>query len=171
MRKMTVLKRKNRKEALHRIRLDWYQYVKNCKHENSFSWKYRMTYYDLFCKLVQILEPLLQRDPERCSRGDCIIPQLIVAIGIRFLASEPYTVLNDIANISTPSVYRLKNQFIFAVLNTEELKSTLPSSAEEWKSVRQGFENISSHGLFNSCIGVIDGFFLSNATATGKGYK
>jgi hypothetical protein len=149
------------KEALHRIRLDWYQHVKKCQHEKSFSWKYRMTH-DSFCKLVKLLEPLLHRDPERCSRGDYIIPQLVVAIGIRFLAGEPYTALNDIANISTPSVYRLKNRFIFAVLNTEELKIKLPSSAEEWESVRQGFENISSHGLFKSCVGAIDVFFVQH---------
>jgi hypothetical protein len=145
-------------DALQRIRLDWIQHVRKCLHEKSFSRKYRMSH-RAFCKLVNILQPFLERDPSKCSRGQYIMPHIVVAIGVRYLAGEPYTALNDIANISTSSVYRLKNRFIWALSQPDELKIKLPSSADEWEKVRQGFENISSEKLFRGCVGAIDGFF------------
>jgi hypothetical protein len=146
------------KKRMLRIRLDWVNHVKKCLHENSFSRKYRMSH-GSFCRLVTMLEKYLARDPLKASRGMYISPEIIVAIGIRFLAGEPYTALNDIANISTTSVYRLKNRFIRAVLEAEELKIKMPQTAEEWETVRIGFENISSHKLFRGCVSAIDGYF------------
>jgi len=110
-----------RKEALSRIRLDWIAHVEKCLHENSFHQKYRMSH-QAFCKLVRILRPKLERDHLKASRGLYINPHIVVAIGVRYLAGEPYTALNDIANISTTSVYRLKNRFISALLSEDQLK-------------------------------------------------
>ena len=94
--------------SLQRVRLDWFDHVtRKCLHEKSFSRKYRMSH-NAFCRLVQILKPHLERDATKATRGHFIIPQIVIAIGIRFLAGEPYTALNDIANISTTSVYHLK---------------------------------------------------------------
>lgn len=84
---------------------------------------------------------------------------MLLLLLVCYLAGEPYTALNDIANISNTSVYRLKNRFIRALLQTDTLKIKLPDNAEEWEKVRQGFENISSEKLFCGCIGAIDGFF------------
>jgi hypothetical protein len=86
------------KESLLCTRLDWVNHVKKCLHENSFSRKYRMSH-GSFCRLVILLEKYLARDPLKASRGLYISSKIIVAIGIRFLAGEPYTALNDIANI------------------------------------------------------------------------
>jgi hypothetical protein len=44
-------------------------------------------------------------------------------------------------------------------LEAEELKIKMPQTAEEWETVRMGFENISSHKLFRGCVGAIDGHF------------
>jgi hypothetical protein len=147
-----------RKDVLARIRLDWISHVEKCLHENSFHKKYRMSH-KAFCKLVRILRPKLERDHLKASRGLYINPHIVVAIGVRYLAGEPYTALNDIANISTASVYRLKNRFISALLSEDDLKIKLPEDAEEWERVRQGFENISSFGLFKNTVGAMDGFF------------
>lgn len=148
-----------RKEALSCIRLDWIAHVEKCLHENSFHQKYRMSH-QAFCKLVRILRPKLERDHLKARRrGLYINPHIVVAIGVRYLPSEPYTALNDIANISTTSVYRLKNRFISALLSEDQLKIKLPEDAEDWESVRQGFENISSFGFFKNTVGAIDGFF------------
>jgi hypothetical protein len=145
-------------ETLNRVRLDWVQHVRKCMHEKSFSRKYRMSH-KAFCKLVQILDPCLHRNSRNATRGQFIIPQIVVAIGIRYLAGEPYTALNDIANISTTSVYRLRNRFIAALLKVDAMKIKIPDSAEEWEAVRRGFENISCDKLFRGCVGAIDGFF------------
>jgi hypothetical protein len=132
-----------RKGALSPLRLNWIAHVEKCLHENSFHQKYRMSH-QAFCKLVRILRPKLERDHLKASRGLYINPHIVVAIGIRYLAGEPYTALNDIANISTTSVYRLKNRFISALLSEDQLKIKLPEDAVEWERVRQGFENVSS---------------------------
>jgi hypothetical protein len=147
-----------RKEALSRICLDWISHIQKCLHENSFHQKYRMSH-QAFCKLVSILRPKLERDHLKASRGLYINPHVVVAIGIRYLVGEPYTALNDIANISTTSVYRLRNQFISALLSEDQLKIKLPEDAEEWERVRQGFENVSSFRLFKNTVGAMDGFF------------
>jgi predicted membrane channel-forming protein YqfA (hemolysin III family) len=111
--------------------------------------------------LVTTLEKYLNRDPLKASRGMYISPEIVVVVGLHFFAGEPYTALNDIANISTTSVYRLKNRFIQAVLEAEELKIKFPQTAEEWEEIRVRFENISSsHKLFHGCVvGAIDGYF------------
>lgn len=115
--------------------------------------------HESFCRLATILEKYLNRDPLKATRGLYINPEIVVAVGLRFLAGEPYTALNDIANISTTSVYRLKNRFIRAVLEANELKIKIPQTAEEWEQIRVGFENISSNKLFRGCVGAVDGYF------------
>ena len=144
--------------TLHRVRLDWVNHVRKCLHEKSFSRKYHMSHMS-FCKLVNILKPFLERNEGKASRGGYVITCIVIAIGIRYLAGESCTALNDIANISTTSVYCLKNRFIWALSQVEELKIKLPTNAEEWDLARQGLENISSEKLFCGCVGAIDGFF------------
>lgn len=81
----------------------------------------------------------------------------MVAIGVRYLAGEPYIALNDIANISTTLVYRFKNRFLSTLfLSEDQLKIKLPGDAEEWERVRQGFENISSYGIFKNSVRAMD---------------
>jgi hypothetical protein len=145
-------------QILHRTRLDWCSHMQKCLHEKSFSRKYRMSH-KAFNKLVHILRPFIERDAAKANHGSYIIPQIVVAIGIRYLAGDSYNALNDIANISTRSVYRLKNRFIWGLLRSESLKIKLPDNAEKWEQVRNGFENISTSGLFRGCVGAIDGFF------------
>ena len=145
-------------EHLHRVRLDWFSHVRKCLHEKSFSRKYRMSH-RAFNNLVHLLLPYIQRDPGKAHHGSYIIPHLVVAIGVRYLAGDSYNALNDIANISTRSVYRLKHRFIWAISKCESLRIKLPDTATQWEQVRCGFENISSNGLFRGCVGAIDGFF------------
>jgi hypothetical protein len=152
-------------QILHRARLDWCSHVQKCLHEKSFSRKYHLSH-KAFNKLVHILRPYIERDAAKANRGSYIIPHIVVAIGIRYLAGNSYTnALNDIANISTRSVYRLKNRFIWGLLRSESLKIKLPDTAEKWEHVRNGFKNISTSGLFRGCVGAID-VFLSNSAAT-----
>ena len=54
---------------------------------------------------MNILKLFLETNEGKASRGGNVVTHSVVAIGIRYLAGEPYTTLNDIVNISTPSVY------------------------------------------------------------------
>jgi hypothetical protein len=115
--------------------------------------------YKSFCRLVSKLQPFIEKNAKRANCGMYIALEVVVAVGIHYLAGEPYTALNDICNIATSSVYKLRNRFIDAMLASDDLKIKMPVSGEECEKVRQGFENISSFKLFRGCVGAIDGFF------------
>ncbi|GFH49001.1 hypothetical protein CTEN210_05477 [Chaetoceros tenuissimus] len=54
------------------------------------------------------------------------------------------------------------DQFIDAVLNSEELKICLPSTYKEIENVARGFTEISTYDIHNGrCVGAVDGFFQS----------
>jgi hypothetical protein len=145
--------------SLLRVRIDWSNHVRKCKLEKSFNHKYWMTY-ESFCWLVSKLQPHIKNNTSRVNHEMYIAPEMVMAVGIQYLAGEPYTALNDICNIATSSVYKLQNRFIDAMLASDDFKIKFPESGEEWEKVRHhGFENISSYKLFCRCVGAIDGFF------------
>ena len=85
--------------------------------------------------------------------------ELVVAIGLRWLARCNYQEIEDVFGLSTTEAYRSRNKFIDALLNCDPLQIRLPTTAIEWEEVRRGFESKSLGGLINGCVGAIDGFF------------
>lgn len=148
-------------EYWHRCRLKWDEHVRKSLHEKSFHVKYRMSY-ECFQLLVSILAPVLQRDISKSRKGEFIPPEIIAACGLRYLAGSKYTDLMDIFNLSKTETYRSRDQFIDAVLNSEELKICLPSTPEEIENVARGYTEISTCDIHNGrCVGAVDGFFQS----------
>ena len=145
-------------EAWQRRRLNWTEHVHESRHCNTFRRKYRMSY-DAFSLLVKILEPSIRVDYSRHRHGDPIPPEITVAIGIRFMTGVPVLGMIDIYKMSIAQVYRCRDSFIKAVLTSHALQINLPQTAEEWESVRMGFERKSRDGLFHGTCGAIDGFF------------
>lgn len=145
----------------YRSRLKWEEHVYKSLHEKSFHAKYRMSY-ECFKLLISILAPFLHRDITKSRRGGFVPPEIIAACGIRYLAGSKYTDLMDIFNLSRTETYRCRDQFIDAVLNSEELKICLPSTDEEIENVARGFTEISTCDIHNGrCVGAVDGFFQS----------
>ena len=149
--------RKEQKEHWDRCRIDWKEHVMKSIHEDSFSSKYHMSYH-AFCYLVDFLRPSLTRMSSRCRATEFVFPEIIAAVGIRWLAGESYLSLMDIMNISKTEVYACRDQFIDTILNSDELSIKLPQTDEEWESVRAEFAAKSRDGIFGGCVGAIDGF-------------
>ena len=89
--------------------------------------------------------------------------ELIVAIGLRWLAGGSYQEIEDVFGVSTTEACRNRNKFIDTLLNCDQSQIRLPTTVNEWEEVRKGFEPISSR--YN---GARDDFFqrtLKNSDA------
>jgi hypothetical protein len=155
---------------LRRRRLQFFKHADECIRDNTFHRKYRMSF-RAFLLLVKTLSPALERDPRKCRYGSPIFPDLIVAIGIRFMTGVPQGALADIYRVSQAEVYKCRDCFIDAVLSNPSLAIRFPSSHVEWEEVRSGFEEKSYNGLFHGTCGAIDGFFQPTAQPTRKETK
>ena len=143
---------------IHRQRLLWYPHMRKCVLDGTWQSKYRMSV-KAFSKLVTILRPLLQRNSNKCRRGRPIIPEIVVACGVRYLGGEQFRSFTDIYNISATESKWCVKDFLSAVHVSDELKIRLPYNPEGWEKVRLGFASKSRERLFSGCCGAIDGFF------------
>ena len=112
-----------------------------------------------FNDLVELFRPALKRVIYNSRSGQPMFVELVVAIGLRWLAGGTYQEIEDVFGVSTTEAYRSRNKFIDAVLNCDQLQIRLPTTVNEWEEVRKGFESKSSGGVINGCVGAIDGFF------------
>lgn len=96
-------------------RLDWSEHVKEQVHKEVFETKYHMAL-PSFNKLVAFLDIRIDiRQSERSSAGSgkdgtdvaAISPQLVVAMGLRFLGGEMIKSLEDIFKVHSTHVRRL----------------------------------------------------------------
>jgi hypothetical protein len=100
-------------------RLDWNQHVEKLLHENPFHIGYHMSLED-FDALVQLLGdevvPNFAMSPSlRCDKA--IYPEMMVAIGIRVLASGNYDgIMKYMALARVVSIMHEWNKFVDAVL-------------------------------------------------------
>jgi hypothetical protein len=74
-----------REAKWHHRRIDWETHVFLLQHENSFKRTYRMTL-AAFQKLTRILGKDIIVDEVYCPVDEPIVPELIVAVGIRYLS-------------------------------------------------------------------------------------
>ena len=130
--------------------------------EDEFQRRYHMTEAS-FNKLVELLRDDLAIDKKQSANstgGNApIIPELVVASGLRFLGGESYAALADIFGISLSSARRIVNKFLNAVQDCPELALKLPTTTEELKQHADDWEKLSgAFGLFYGAIGAIDGW-------------
>lgn len=91
-----------------------------------------------------------------------IFPELVCAIGLRFLGGEPVKSLEDIFGVDDSSVPRVIDKFFSAVRACEEIAIKLPQNDAEREELARGFSSISgADGLFHGCVGAIDGWLCS----------
>jgi hypothetical protein len=147
-----------RKEHWHRNRIDWCNHVLKSLHEGMWHTKYRMSY-PAFENLVNILRDDLRRVSANCRSGAPITAEIIVGMGIRWLAGEKYQSLVDIFDVSRTEHYKCRKDFISALLRNKTLGIKLPKCPEDWEDVRSGFARKSYLQLFHGCCGALDGFF------------
>jgi len=144
-------------------RSDWDYHVEQLRHTEEFLKRYNMTE-ESFYKLLEMLREHLTVDTHqscRNSRGNIpIIPEVVLASGVRFLGGVRYTELADIFGYSTASAKEIVNTFLCAVNRCPQLLIELPSTSEELRKHADQWDNLSSaFHLYYGVVGAIDGWF------------
>ena len=119
--------------------------------------KYRMSL-RAFRKLTRILGKNIVVDETRCPVHESIYPEIIVAVGIRYLSGGRCIDLKTSFGLSFTSVYRCRNLFIFAVNACPELDISMPTTLSDIERVANDFAAKSAGNLVRGCVGCIDGF-------------
>ena len=109
-----------------------------------------------------MLEIQIAGNYSKCGTSEPIIPEIVVAIGLRWLAGGSYIDIRHAYGCSIASLYRCHDLFIDAVLNCEELKIIFPEEKEEFIKLASSSECKSSEGMIRGCVGDIDGRFHSH---------
>jgi hypothetical protein len=115
-------------------RLDWAKHVDHQTHTDEFTKKYRMTL-ETFNKLLEILRPYITVDPiksQNSTPGSLPIhPELVMAIGIRWLAGGSYHDIKDFCGVSRSSFYRIRSLFMDGCLEADEIMRLPKVSGQE----------------------------------------
>ncbi|KAI2492824.1 DDE superfamily endonuclease [Fragilaria crotonensis] len=155
--------RRQRKHKWIHKRLNWAEHVRKLHHEQAFDRTYRMSF-EAFSTLLDLLRDDLTTMTATQHGGnhdtDPVEPELIMAIGIRWLAGGSYVDIRHVYGCSVPSVYRFRDMFLDAVLNCKELDIVFPDTDEDLKSTALKFANKSSERVMIGCVGAIDGLFV-----------
>jgi DDE superfamily endonuclease len=163
-----VLPRTREVKWIHQ-RLVWSSHLRLLQHENLFKRTYRMSL-EAFNKLKGLLGDKVKVRPERSPVLENITPEIVMAIGLRYLSGGKCLDLKNVYGLSLASVYRVRDMFIDAVNSCPELVSTIrmPETIDEMREVAQGFEQYSTSQLIRGCIGCIDGYLATTTKPTMK---
>ncbi|CAJ1959471.1 unnamed protein product [Cylindrotheca closterium] len=142
-------------------RVNWDEHLQKELYQNSFHRTYCMSY-PSFMKLKGLLGDKIVLNGARstASSGTApIIPQVVMACGICWLAGGSPTDIKNAYGLTVSTVYRLRDLLLDAVCTTDELDIRLPdlSNPSEISKFRADFEKLSSSGVCKGCVGVLDG--------------
>jgi hypothetical protein len=71
------------------------------------------------------------------SSDEPIYPELIMAVGLCWLAGGSFSNLKNVYGISKNSVYRLRDIFLDAVIACDTLKIRFPDTPEEMENIHK----------------------------------
>ena len=92
---------------------------------------------------------------------NAVEPELIIAIGIRWLAGgNYYVVIWHVHGCSVASVFQMRDLFMEALLNCHELDIVFPDNDYKLSSTESKFSDKSSERTMVGCVGEIDGLFV-----------
>ena len=121
----------SRREKWKHKRMDWQAELVKLQYIRGFQTRYRLSE-DSFNKLVDILRPQVTvnmiQSKRSTSGNDSITPEIVVAVGLRYLAGEKKISLSDIFGISRFSVQRIINKFLDAVDSNTRLQIQHPTT-------------------------------------------
>ena len=148
---------KRREEKWVHKKFSWNDHEYQLIHENQFENEYRMSY-EAFHRLKEMMWVLLKR--KRKIRGfiRSVTVEMIIGMGLRFLAGGMVRDIRWIYHVSVAETYHSIECFIKCVQQTKELDINLPATPAEWETVRKGFSNRSTNGIMSGCVGALDGY-------------
>ena len=149
-------------------RLSWDGHVEMLRRtgDRGFERRYHMKE-NSFNKLLGILRHRFitnEVQAARAAHGNIpIIPEVVLACGLRYLGGDRYTALMDIFGISLQSAKRCVNKFLDAIMESgsDELKVKLPTTPEELKQHADDWDELSgAFQLYYGTVGAIDGWLV-----------
>jgi hypothetical protein len=152
--------RKKRKQKWIHDRIAWMRHVEKEKHSTDFETTYRLSFSN-FEMLKAMLGEKIEIDPiksRNSSGSDPIIPEVVMACGIRWLAGGSFSDIKNAYGLSRATFYRLRDLFIDAICDCKELDIKLPnlSDPNDIDRIRRQFEEKSSHGIMKGCVCKMD---------------
>ena len=94
---------------------------------------------DAFENHVDSSKPILVRNESMSRSEEPISVEIIVAVGIRYLAGGLILDIKNSYGLSRAASYNCENCFLDAVLGTDESKTKLPQTEQEWNQIRINF--------------------------------
>ena len=88
----------------------WHKLLEKLRHQGKFHTRFRMSE-TAFNDLVELLRPALKRVVYNSRSKQPIFVELVVAIGLRWLAGGSYQEIEDVFGVSTTEAYRSRNKF------------------------------------------------------------
>jgi hypothetical protein len=152
---------KKRKQKWIHDRIAWMRHVEKEEHSADFETTYRLSFSN-FEMLKAMLGEKIEIDPiksRNSSGSDPIIPEVVMACGIRWLAGGSYSDIKNAYGLSRATFYRLRDLFIDAICDCKELDIKLPnlSDSNDIDRIRRQFEEKSLDGIMKGCVGAVDG--------------
>jgi hypothetical protein len=95
-------------------------------HENLFKRTYRMSD-DAFRNLRDLLGPSIYLKAYWSPVPEPIYPELVMAVGIRYLSEGKCLDLKNAYGLSLPSVYQTRDMLVNAVNSCPDLVGTMPA--------------------------------------------
>ena len=139
--------RRRQKKTLF-IRIDWEYHVEQLRHTDEFQKRYHMTEAS-FNKLLDMLREYIEMNKKQSScssRGNVpIIPEVVLASGLRFLGGVGFAELANIFGHLISSSRRIVDRFLTAVNCCPGLLLKLPSTSDELKNATNQTDFFSGH--------------------------
>jgi len=146
--------------------LNWSDHLAKLQHTGEFGSTHQMSF-EALAKLKRMLGGRIILDTAKSNNSarnasNHIHPELVMHIGLRWLAGGMHPDIRDAAGVSTSSVHRCRNVFVDAALDMEELAIMLPNAEdpEEMKEPADRLQRKSSSGVVHGCVGCIDGLLV-----------
>lgn len=153
------------RESFHvRDRLEWNAHVNELHMESpqAFYQLYRMNLAS-FNKLCAWIDPLVKVDPVMSSvrtGKSPIATELALHCLLRWLAGGSHLDIRISAGISISSFYGCVHKCIHAIRHCHTLDISFPDSEDDVSTAAQNFQQISSAGIIDGCVGCLDGMLL-----------
>jgi len=144
-------------QSFDRQRMLWSDYVTKLMHEKLFDRTFRMSP-TAFNKLLLLLSPYIHQS--KTNGFLTVIPEIVLAIGLRTLAGGSYLDIKDVYNVSVTSVYRYRNKVVDAINQCAALHLRFPTTPDEDRKQARAFEAISTDNVMKGCVGALDGCLI-----------
>ena len=149
-----------------RDRMNWAEHVHELHQEGgkAFYSMYRMDYH-AFQKLVNLIDSSVRKNgvmAERRTGKSCglITTEIALHCALRWLAGGSYLDIRITARISKSSFYLYAHRCIDAINNCPDLRYKFPTTTVQLQNTADDFNRLSSHGIFEGCVGAVDGLLL-----------